>query len=139
MAAELGIGEQVSFPGQLSREALRDLYARAHLFVLPSERESFGLAALEARAAGLPVVAMLASGARDFIRQGENGLLARDRSELTRFIARFALEPSFHAYVAHRNRSTPTGFDWSDVVPMHLAIYRAAAMLRDGRTRASHA
>jgi glycosyltransferase involved in cell wall biosynthesis len=139
MAAELGIGEQVSFPGQLSREALRELYARAHLFVLPSERESFGLAALEARAAGLPVVAMLASGARDFIRQGENGLLARDLSELTRFIARFALEPRFHAYVAHRNHSTPTGFDWSDVVPMHLALYRAAAMLRDGRVRASQA
>jgi glycosyltransferase involved in cell wall biosynthesis len=136
-SAELGIADLVSLPGHLSREALRTLYAGAHLFVLPSERESFGLAALEARAAGLPVVAMLASGARDFIRPGENGLLARDPAELSRFIARFALDASFRAYIAHRNASTAPVYDWGDVVAQHLQLYRAAAALR-GAAAASH-
>ena len=139
LAAELGIADRVSLPGQLSRMELRALYGRAQLFVLPSERESFGIAALEARAAGLPVVAMLASGARDFIRQGENGLLARDMSELSRYMSRFALDASFRSYVAHRNASTPTGYDWSDVVPVHLDLYGVAATLRRGTARASHA
>jgi glycosyltransferase involved in cell wall biosynthesis len=137
-AAELGLGDRVTLAGQLSREALRELYGRAHLFVLPSERESFGIAALEARAAGLPVVAMLASGARDFIRQGENGLLARDRQELSRFIARLALDDEFRRYVTNRNAAAPPPYDWADVAAMHLQLYGAAAALRDGPERASH-
>ena len=44
LAAELGVADRVELPGQLSRDALRELYARAHAFVLPSERESFGIA-----------------------------------------------------------------------------------------------
>ena len=137
LARELGLADRVQLPGHLSREALRDLYAGADLFVLPSERESFGIAALEARAAGLPVVAMLASGARDFIRQGENGLLARDQGELARFIARFALEERFRAYVAHRNASTPPPYDWTDVVALHLGLYGAAGALRSPGAPAS--
>jgi glycosyltransferase involved in cell wall biosynthesis len=137
-AAELGLGNQVTLAGQLSREALRELYARAHVFVLPSERESFGIAALEARAAGLPVVAMLASGARDFIQPGENGLLARDRQELARFISRFALDDAFRRYVTNRNAAVPPPYDWADVAAMHLALYGAAAALPEGRERASH-
>jgi glycosyltransferase involved in cell wall biosynthesis len=136
--AERGLGDRVTLAGQLSREELRDLYARVHLFVLPSERESFGIAALEARAAGLPVVAMLASGARDFIRQGENGLLARDRQELSRFIARLALDDAFRRYVTNRNAATPPPYDWAEVAALHLELYGAAAVLGDGPVRASH-
>jgi glycosyltransferase involved in cell wall biosynthesis len=137
-AAELRLGDRIALPGQLSREALRELYARAHLFVLPSERESFGIAALEARAAGLPVIAMLASGARDFIRPGENGLLARDRQELSRFIARLALDDACRAYMANRNAAVPPPYDWADVAALHAQLYGAAAALRDGPARASH-
>ena len=138
LAAELGVADRVSLPGQLSREALRLLYASAGLFVLPSERESFGIAALEARAAGLPVVAMLASGARDFIVPGENGLLARDHAEVARFIGRFATDAPFRAYVAHRNRTVPPPFDWAEVVAVHRGIYGAAAALRGSAPRESH-
>ena len=126
LAAELGIGDRVEVRGQLSREALRDEYARAHAFILPSERESFGIAALEARTAGLPVVGMLASGVRDFVRQGTDGLLARDEAELARFIARMALDTPFREYVAHRNRATVPPYDWATVAALHLKLYDAA-------------
>jgi glycosyltransferase involved in cell wall biosynthesis len=138
LAAELGVGDLVELPGQLSRTELRDLYGRADAFVLPSERESFGIAALEARAAGLPVIAMLASGARDFIRQGADGLLARDGAELTRFIARLALDAPFRDYVRHRNATNAPSYDWREVVAMHRQIYGAAAGLLAGRSRSSH-
>jgi glycosyltransferase involved in cell wall biosynthesis len=127
LAAELGVAGRVELAGQLSRAELRELYGRAHAFVLPSERESFGLAALEARAAGLPVIAMLESGVRDFIRQGVDGLLARDERELTRHLSRMALDAPFREYVRHRSATITPPYDWSDVRELHLAMYAHAA------------
>lgn len=130
LAAELGVGKSVELVGQLSRTELRTLYGRAHAFILPSERESFGLAALEARAAGLPVIAMQASGVRDFIRQGVEGLLARDETELARHVSRLALDMPFREYVRHRNATIAPPYDWSDVRALHLAMYAHAARQR---------
>lgn len=137
-AAQLGIADRVELTGQLSRDALRTLYASAHAFVLPSERESFGIAALEARAAGLPVIAMLGSGARDFIRQGVEGILARDEPELGRAIGRLALDAPFRAYVAAHNGSAAPAYDWRDVAALHEQIYAAASGARGATDRASH-
>ncbi len=139
LAAELGIEDRVTLAGHLDRRALRQLYATADAFILPSERESFGIAALEARAAGLPVIAMLAGGARDFIAAGTNGLLARDTTELATFIARLALDPPLRRYMANRNRVAPADYDWSAVTTAHLALYRAAVRTRDAAVAAAHA
>lgn len=130
LADELGVGDRVELPGQLSRTELRALYARSHAFVLPSERESFGIAALEARTAGLPVIAMLASGARDFIRQGVDGLLARDDAELSRHISRMAIDVPFREYVRHRNAAVVPPYDWHDVRELHLLFYELAMARR---------
>jgi glycosyltransferase involved in cell wall biosynthesis len=130
LARELGVANRVELVGQRSRAELKSLYGSAHVFVLPSERESFGLAALEARAAGLPVIAMQASGVRDFIRQGVEGLLARDEAELARHLSRFALDTPFREYVRHRNAMIAPEYDWSDVRALHLAMYAHAARQR---------
>jgi glycosyltransferase involved in cell wall biosynthesis len=137
LADSLGVGPMVELPGHLTREERRALYARAHAFVLPSERESFGIAALEARAAGLPVIAMLASGARDFVVRGVDGILVRDEPELGRAIARVAIEAPFRAYLAAHNRAVPPAFDWPEVAALHLKYYGEAAALRDRTPRAS--
>ena len=136
-AAELGIAATVQLVGQLERPALRELYGRAHVFVLPSERESFGIAALEARTAGLPVVAMRASGARDFIVHGVNGLLASDDAELVRQMTRLAIDQPFRRYLAARNSASPPPYDWRDVAELHLQLYATAAALRNGSEPAS--
>jgi glycosyltransferase involved in cell wall biosynthesis len=130
LAKELGVHDRVTLAGARTRTELRELYAGAHAFILPSERESFGVAALEARAAGLPVIAMLATGVRDFIRHGVDGLLARDERDLARQIARLALDVPFRAYVLSRNASTAPPYDWSEVRELHLAMYAHAARAR---------
>jgi glycosyltransferase involved in cell wall biosynthesis len=137
LADALDIGTMVELPGHMDRESLRDLYHRTHAFVLPSERESFGIAALEARAAGLPVIAMLGGGARDFIVRGVDGLLVRDERELARAISRLAIETPFREYMAAHNRAVPPAYDWPDVADLHLRYYGEAAALRDRAPRAS--
>jgi glycosyltransferase involved in cell wall biosynthesis len=127
LAAELGVADRITLLGTQTRAELRALYARSHAFVLPSERESFGIAALEARTAGLPVVAMMATGARDFIRHGVDGLLARNEADLSRQMSRLAIDEPFRAYVLHHNARVAPTYDWSEVVAQHLGMYAHAA------------
>jgi glycosyltransferase involved in cell wall biosynthesis len=54
-AAELGVAERVRFLGVLSDEELQELYAQAACVVLPSRLEGFGIVALEAQLAGVPL------------------------------------------------------------------------------------
>lgn len=55
-AAAAGLGERIAFTGEVDGEALTDWWARAHLFVLPSWYEGYGMALTEALIRGLPVV-----------------------------------------------------------------------------------
>ena len=73
LAGALGLGSNVTFLGEQLH--LGGLFAQADLFVLPSEQESFGLAALEALASGVPVVASDVGGLPEVVRDGETGRL----------------------------------------------------------------
>ncbi len=70
-----GIDGKVIFTGVLPREQVVSCYSSAHLFVFPSVTETQGLVIAEAKAAGLPVVAISAYGAAETVRHGEDGLL----------------------------------------------------------------
>lgn len=70
----LGIGNRVTLRGVCPREELAAAYAAADCFVLASRSETFGVAYIEAMAAGLPVIATRCGGPEDFVTE-ENGLL----------------------------------------------------------------
>jgi glycosyltransferase involved in cell wall biosynthesis len=69
----------VRFLGRVSDEALRDLYRRAALVLLPGE-EDFGIVPLEAQACGRPVVALGHGGATETVVDGETGVLVGESS-----------------------------------------------------------
>lgn len=68
LCVALGISEQVSFLGQLHRDAVREAMARADCLVLSSNYETFGVVLIEALACGLPVVATRCGGPDDIVR-----------------------------------------------------------------------
>ena len=72
-ARALGIEKEVFFLGRI--DAVAPLLASADLFLLPSDRESFGLSALEALACGVPALAYEVGGIVEVIRSGETGTL----------------------------------------------------------------
>jgi N-acetyl-alpha-D-glucosaminyl L-malate synthase BshA len=74
MCRELGNCEHVRFLGK--QDAIEDLLAIADLFVLPSEQESFGLAALEAMACEVPVISSNAGGIPEININGETGFMS---------------------------------------------------------------
>jgi N-acetyl-alpha-D-glucosaminyl L-malate synthase BshA len=72
-AERLGLQDEVHFLGKI--DAVAPLLAGADLFLLPSDRESFGLSALEALASGVPVIGTRAGGLPEVVRHGETGVL----------------------------------------------------------------
>jgi glycosyltransferase involved in cell wall biosynthesis len=118
-------GVRVELAGWRARAQLKTLYATADGFVLPSIREAFGIAALEARAAGLPVIAMRASGSTEFLRDGLDALICRNDEDLVGQIARFIRDPALRATLAEAPVSLER-YDWNTVIASHEAAYRRA-------------
>jgi len=126
-AAQLGIAERVSWSGNVSRDALAQLYQRATVLAMPSVNEGLGLVAVEAQLCGTPVVAFASGGAPDVIADGQSGLLVPPKD-----IA--ALAAALDRIIADRNLQNSLGamgrvqalmnFGPESVAARYAAIYR---------------
>ena len=128
--ARAGLAREIELLGHQSREQIRQLMAASDIFVLPTIRESFGLAALEARCAGLPVVAMRASGVAELVEHNVNGLLADSDADFAVCVAQLVRDPAQRASIANENRTSVTPFAWPLVLDAHLALYADAVSRR---------
>jgi len=124
----------VALPGRLDAAAIGELLGEADIFLAPAVLESFGLAALEARAAGVPVVARSATGIADFVSHGREGLLAASPAGLVDAVVALSSDAGLRAGIAAHNQATPPlERDWSAVTREFLACYAHAQMLPTGR------
>ena len=82
-AAFRPLGNRVAFLGQLEAGPLSALYAASDLYVWPAINEAYGMALLEAQAAGLPILSVQTRGVPDIVRHGETGWLTADDHPVT--------------------------------------------------------
>ena len=132
-AAQLGVSDRLTLLGACGRSDVRDLLSKASVFLQPGASEAFGLAILEARAAGVPIVAMDAAGVPELVEHGRHGLLARTRHEFAAAAATLVSDDDLRAACA---RQAPIGlerYDWTTVVEEHEAAYAAAIEARRHR------
>ncbi len=119
---ELGIHDDVRFLGKL--EAVEEVLSVADLFLMPSEKESFGLAALEAMACEVPVISTNTGGLPELNVQGVTGFMSNlgDVEDMTRK-ALFILDknnlPRFKENALKRAQE----FDISRVLPVYENYY----------------
>ncbi|MGI8590706.1 MAG: glycosyltransferase family 4 protein [Nakamurella sp.] len=89
----LGLTDWVSLLGHRDSAGVRELHHRSELFIASSRQESFGIAAFEARAAGLPVIGYRGNGLADYIANGSDGILVTDREEMVQALVALIQNP----------------------------------------------
>ncbi|MGN6647172.1 MAG: N-acetyl-alpha-D-glucosaminyl L-malate synthase BshA [Cytophaga sp.] len=123
MCRELDISADVRFLGKL--DAVEEVLSVADLFVMPSEKESFGLAALEAMACEVPVISSNSGGLPELNIQGKTGFLSNvgdvvDMAKNAIFILDNANLETFRTNALNRAKE----FDSNHIVPKYLEYYQ---------------
>jgi glycosyltransferase involved in cell wall biosynthesis len=128
LAKRLDLDGALSIEGPVPHGGVPDMLRRFHVYVMPSSYpETFGVAAIEASACGVPVVATRVGGVPDAVADGETGLLVppRDPSALAEAIVRLVEDPQLHARMA---RAGPLFvrrlYRWEDNVRQMEDLYR---------------
>lgn len=115
----------VEFAGRLDHAQLLAVYQQADVFLQSSTQESFGIAALEARTAGLVVVAREGTGTGSFITNGVNGFLENSDRALARRIIRLASNPLVVESIKLKNLESPP-YDKDTMLRVSGQLYQLA-------------
>ena len=125
LTAQLGIADMVTFTGAVRHTELPKYYGAADVFVLPSHYESFGLAALEAMASGVPVVASRVGGLKTFVKDGKTGYLIpwRCPEPFAQRLSILLANPALRESMGNAARAEALGRSWSGVANELLDFY----------------
>ncbi len=123
LCRELGIYDNTRFLGKL--DAVEEVLSVADLFIMPSEKESFGLAALEAMACEVPIISTNAGGLPELNVDGKTGYLStpgdvKDMTEKALYILDDDNLPTFKANALERAKA----FDVTTILPQYEAYYQ---------------
>jgi N-acetyl-alpha-D-glucosaminyl L-malate synthase BshA len=131
----LGVSDRVHFLGKI--ESVAPLLASADLFLLPSEKESFGLSALEALASGVPVIGCAAGGLPEVVIDGDTGVLC-DVGDVDAMaegaVALLRDDARWHAASIRAAQDARARFSEQEIVLQYEALYEEAV----AEARAKH-
>jgi len=128
-----GLGDVITLAGQLPHSRIRAHFATSDVFLQASVRESFGIAALEARTAGLAIVSRTQAGSSDFVTDGVQGLLGEDDAGLVSALLTLQAEPELLDAIVDHNTHVPPVQAWPSVLEQ---VERAYDIARGYRKRA---
>jgi glycosyltransferase involved in cell wall biosynthesis len=126
-ADRLGLGEAVELLGWVDEATKQRVLASSWALAMPSVKEGWGLAVLEAAANGTPTVAFRAAGGlRESVLHGTTGLLADDLDEFTRHLAWVLLNRHLRERLGDAARAHAARFTWPQAVAAFGALLDAA-------------
>lgn len=122
-ARDLGLGKDVIYLGKTTE--VERILCMSDLFLLLSETESFGLAALEAMAAKVPVISSNAGGIPEVNIHNQTGFLSAvgDVESMTKHAIDLLSNPEKHAQFKANARLQAENFDIERILPMYVAVY----------------
>ncbi|MBM3915760.1 MAG: N-acetyl-alpha-D-glucosaminyl L-malate synthase BshA [Sphingomonadales bacterium] len=123
LSRELGVCNDILFVGK--QEQMEDILAIADIFLLTSEYESFGLAALEAMAAGVPVISTDAGGLSEINIHEKTGFLSRvgDVDTMSQYALRLLKDEKLLKTFRKNAQEQALALDINAVIPAYEALY----------------
>lgn len=133
LVRELGLGDTIRFTGH--RDDVGEILGIMDVVALPSEREGFGYAALEATAAGKPVVAFRVGGLQSIVIDGETGILVPpgDGESLVQGLSRLLTDAGLRSRLSEGCRRHARGFSLEEHVRRLEEIYESVVRTSSGR------
>ncbi|MDQ8704791.1 D-inositol-3-phosphate glycosyltransferase [Streptomyces sp. LHD-70] len=140
LAARLGIADVVRFRPPVGQDQLADWFRAASTLVMPSYNESFGLVAIEAQAAGTPVIAAAVGGLPVAVRDGVSGFLVEghDPAAYAEVLGRFVDDARLTDRMGEAAARHAQAFGWGTAASATADVYTAAMQERRGRVRSHH-
>jgi len=123
-AEQLGMKEHTTFVGKQAN--IPDYLGVADLFLLPSELESFGLAALEAQACEVPVIATRIGGIPEVVNDGESGFLSDvgDIEKMSADVIKLLSDENMRRSFGEKGRELAVQrYSTSKIIPQYIAFY----------------
>jgi L-malate glycosyltransferase len=124
LCRQLGLCDHVKFLGK--QDGLVEILNAADIFLIPSQSESFGLAALEAMSCGLPVVSSSVGGLPELIRHNETGYIAEigDIDRMSKYVIDLLTnQRKYELFSANSRERAVNVFNKSKVVPLYEEHY----------------
>jgi N-acetyl-alpha-D-glucosaminyl L-malate synthase BshA len=124
LTRQLDLVDSVKFLGK--QEALVEILSSSDLFLIPSQSESFGLAALEAMACGLPVISSSVGGLPELVKHNETGFIAEigDIDRMAKYtLELLSNEKKYKLFAENSRQRAVNQFDKSIVVPHYEEYY----------------
>ena len=127
LTKELQIEDKVIFKGYISNESVPKILNEMDIFVVPSINESFGVAAVEAMACEIPIIASSVGGLKEVILDKETGYLVpkKDHKEIAKYLKKLILDKKLRTSLGKSGRKRVLeNYDWNSNVDYMIKIYR---------------
>lgn len=119
LTQSLGISRHTLFPGQCSKDKIRQYYLQCNIGIVASNCETFGQSIVEPFVLGRCVVTTPVGIAPDILKDGEGGLFFRNEDELTKIFERLHTSPSFITQCGKHNFERREQFRWASIAKLY--------------------
>lgn len=126
LTARLGLTQNVSFLGAIEHHQVSEVLKNVDILVMPSVREEFGVAAVEAQAMEIPVISTRVGGIPEVVLDGETGILVEpgDSEQLAQAILTLIENPALRRQMGERGRRhVLANYRWEDNAALMERLY----------------